>query len=99
MDDQHQIWLIDHGLTFNEQEKLRTVAWDHAGEVIPTHLQEDIRKVLVGLSSQDGIYGQMTGLLSASEIKALIQRMTSLLEKGTYPVPSGDRRVIPWPPI
>jgi hypothetical protein len=99
MDDQRHIWLIDHGLTFNEQEKLRTVAWDHAGEEIPSDLRENILKVLVDLGSQDGIYRQMTGLLSSNEMKALIQRMNNLLDKGTYPVPYGDRRVIPWPPI
>jgi uncharacterized repeat protein (TIGR03843 family) len=29
--DNH-IWLIDHGLSFNVDEKLRTVIWDFAGE-------------------------------------------------------------------
>lgn len=99
MDDQQHIWLIDHGLTFNEQEKLRTVAWDYAGEEIPSDLQEDIQKVLVELDSQDGVRRQMTSLLSTNEINALIRRMKDLLEKGTYPVPSVNRRVVPWPPI
>jgi hypothetical protein len=99
MDDKQHIWLIDHGLTFNEVDKLRTVAWNHAGEEIPPDLQRDILKVLAGLDSRDGIREQLTGLLSAKEISVLIQRMKGLLEKGAYPVPSGDRRFVPWPPI
>ncbi len=85
MDDQHHIWLIDHGLTFNEQEKLRTVAWDHAGEEIPSDLQEDIQKVLVDLNSRDGIYGQMTGLLSTKEINVIDPANERLTGKGHIP--------------
>lgn len=99
VDGHAHIWLIDHGLTFHEQEKLRTVAWERAGEEIPLDLREDIGKVFIELNSLDGSHGQLTSLLSPTEIKALIQRMKDLLDKGTYPVPSGDRRVIPWPPI
>jgi len=99
MDVNEHIWLIDHGLTFNEQEKLRTVAWDHAGEAIPPDLHEDIHKAIIELGTQNGAYGQLKALLSEIELEALLRRMKGLLASGTYPVPSGDRRVIPWPPI
>jgi hypothetical protein len=35
-EDDH-LWLIDHGLCFHAEEKLRTVVWDFSGEAIPDH--------------------------------------------------------------
>jgi hypothetical protein len=99
MDVDKNTWLIDHGLTFHEQEKLRTVAWDHAGEQLPSDLQVDIHRVLVEVDTQAGIYDQLAHLLTTIEIQALLLRMKTLLKKGTYPVPSIDRHAIPWPPI
>ena len=34
----HKLWLIDHGLCFHAEDKLRTVLWDFAGESIPEEL-------------------------------------------------------------
>ncbi len=34
----HKMWLIDHGLCFHEEDKLRTVIWDYAGQSIPDEL-------------------------------------------------------------
>jgi uncharacterized repeat protein (TIGR03843 family) len=99
VDPDSHIWLIDHGLTFNGQEKLRTVAWDHAGEDIPRELESDIERVYTELISREGIFSQLKTLLSKAELNALERRMKFLLDSGAYPLPPGDRRVIPWPPI
>ena len=40
--DDH-IWLIDHGLCFHQEPKLRTVIWDFAGDSIPPALIEQLR--------------------------------------------------------
>ena len=32
------IWVVDHGVCFNEEPKLRTVIWEHVGEPIPPDL-------------------------------------------------------------
>jgi len=34
----NKLWLIDHGLCFHAEDKLRTVIWDFAGEPIPDEL-------------------------------------------------------------
>ena len=34
-----KLWAIDHGLCFHEEEKLRTVLWDSAGQPIPASLR------------------------------------------------------------
>jgi hypothetical protein len=99
MDSDFHVWLIDHGLTFHDLEKLRTVAWDHMGESIPAELQVDIERVHVELVSRAGLYDQLYTLLSVKELIALERRMKVLLETGVYPLPPSDRRAIPWPPI
>ena len=35
LDPDRRIWLIDHGLCFHTDDKLRTVIWDFVGEPIP----------------------------------------------------------------
>ena len=37
-----KLWLIDHGLCFHEEDKLRTVIWDYAGQPIPDDLLEPL---------------------------------------------------------
>lgn len=99
LDSNDHIWLIDHGLTFNEVEKLRTVAWDHAGENIPVVLLKDIQRVQVDLENKNAFYLQLEFFLSLTELTALSARMKTLLNNPSYPMPPRDRRVIPWPPI
>ena len=47
-DANDHIWLIDHGICFHVDDKLRTVIWDFAGEPIPV----DLLKALDELCSQ-----------------------------------------------
>jgi hypothetical protein len=99
VDPDLHVWLIDHGLTFHDQEKLRTVAWDHTGEGIPAELQADIERVHGDLVTGTGLYNQLNTLLSVREFKALEKRMKLLLDTGVYPLPPSNRRALPWPPI
>lgn len=99
LDDDDHIWLIDHGLTFHTMDKLRTVAWDHAGERIPKELLSDIKRVHNDLRTKNEIHLQLISFLDISEVSALTARMKSLLNSSCYPTPPHDRRIIPWPPI
>ncbi len=99
LDTDAHIWLIDHGLTFNIVDKLRSVAWDHAGESIPKDLLTDIKRVHSDLASKNDIYQQLNTYLDESELDALVARMITLMKDEHYPVPPSDRRTIPWPPI
>src|SRR5512147_1070354 len=38
IDPDRHIWLIDHGICFHVEDKLRTVVWDFAGESLPDEL-------------------------------------------------------------
>jgi uncharacterized repeat protein (TIGR03843 family) len=96
--DQH-IWLIDQGLTFNVDEKLRTVIWDFAGEAIPAELIKDLQTMVARLEPGVGLREQLQVYLSAGEVRALTARARHLLESQKFPLPSEDRRVYPWPPV
>src|SRR5690606_20453579 len=41
-DTHGKLWLIDHGICFNTQPKLRTVVWDFSGQPIPDAVLSDV---------------------------------------------------------
>ncbi len=85
-----RLWAIDHGLTFHEEAKLRTVVWDFAGEPLPDGVRGDLEGLLAG-----GWPERLGGLLDDRELEALDGRARDLLEAGELPVPDEDRE---WPP-
>jgi len=91
----NKLWLIDHGLCFHEEEKLRTVIWDYAGEAIPQGLLE----ALTHLSSDHNLLTDLQPYLSPSEISALVSRAEALIVSGFFPLPPETRRAFPYPPI
>ncbi len=99
MDENHHIWLIDHGICFHEEDKLRTVIWDFAGEPIPTDLLKDITRLLEELTQTGRLVESLTAYLSPAEIRALERRTRRLIENGCFPHPAPSRRPYPWPPV
>ncbi len=53
MDQQGHIWLIDHGICFHTDFKLRTVIWDFVGEEIPSDLRQDLARLLDRLEGNE----------------------------------------------
>lgn len=90
----HKMWLIDHGLCFHVEDKLRTVIWDYAGQPIP----DDLLKALAHLSTPN-LLADLQPYLSPNEIAALLARAEALTASGLYPLPPEDRRAFPYPPI
>jgi uncharacterized repeat protein (TIGR03843 family) len=99
LDDDQHIWLIDHGICFNTEDKLRTVIWDFAGEEIPANLIADLQRLSGQLHPGENLYSELSLFLRASEIKALASRAHSLVETGTFLFPPDERRAYPWPPV
>ena len=91
------IWVVDHGVCFNEDPKLRTVIWEHAGESIPSELLDDVRALRERLQPGD-LRAELDELLSAGELTALDERIDSVLTTGMFPEP-GPGRPYPWPPV
>jgi uncharacterized repeat protein (TIGR03843 family) len=93
------LWLIDHGICFHHELKLRTVIWDFAGEKVPEDLLEDVRRVIAELEKRGSLYHCLAGLLQPGEISAMMARGRNLVQSETFPGPSGNRRPYPWPAI
>lgn len=91
-----RIQLIDHGICFHEEHKLRTVIWDFAGEAIPPVLLSDLQTLTSVLEDQASLSLDLAGLLSASEIRALRDRNARLVREARFPEP-GPRRNYPRP--
>jgi uncharacterized repeat protein (TIGR03843 family) len=98
-DGAHKLWAIDHGLCFHADDKLRTVIWDFAGDVIPDELLSPLRSTPAGLSSTVKWRGLLEPYLSPDEIAALEARAQSLLTSRVFPPPPADRRAFPYPPL
>jgi len=99
MDDQKHIWGIDHGLTFNNVHKLRTVIWNFADKPISPTLVEDVEALCHKLGDMESEYCKaLCGLINDAEIKAFERRVHRVLETKTYPTP-GPGPNYPWPPV
>lgn len=92
-----KLWLIDHGLCFHVEDKLRTVIWDHAGEPIPESLLADLSAFLPRLEPNQNLSEKLIPHLLPEEIDALRDRAVALLETKIFPLPPEDRRAYPWP--
>jgi uncharacterized repeat protein (TIGR03843 family) len=96
-DTHDHLWLIDHGVCFHTEPKLRTVIWDFAGEPIPQPLLADLQAFHDTLGGRQ-FRGELSPLLDPDEIDALSDRNQGLLDSGKLPFP-GPGRHYPWPLI
>lgn len=98
IDEQDQLWVIDHGLTFHVEDKLRTVIWDFAGARLPRRLRPDLERAAGEL--ERGEAAQTLGtLLSSEEVASLRRRIDQVLApRWRLPHPRSSWSV-PWPPV
>lgn len=103
IDPDNHIWLIDHGVCFHTEEKLRTVIWDFADESIPGDLCDSVSLLLEKLAPENGNPSELATALqryiSPDEIDALRNRARDLLGANKFPPPNPYRRPYPWPQI
>lgn len=93
------LWLIDHGLCFNMEEKLRTVVWNFAGESIPDVLCADLERLDSLLKKDQPLRKLLERHLRPAEVTMLASRARRLRLSGRFPTPPESRRHYPWPPI
>ena len=84
----------DHGVCFHQENKLRTVLWQFAGEQFTTEEIELLNKV-----NKLDLDSSFAELLTSAEISALSGRIANLLAAGQFPFPSDEWPAIPWPPV
>lgn len=94
--DRH-VYGVDHGVTFNVDDKLRTVLWQWADQP----LTDEAIDVLSTLrDSLTGVLGErLHELLTTREVRTTTRRLDRLLSLGRHPEPSGDWPPVPWPPM
>lgn len=93
------LWLIDHGLCFHQDDKLRTILWDFAGEQIGRELIADLERFHADLQGASNLRTELAPHLNDAEIAALAARAAALVREGRYPLPPEDRRAFPYPPV
>ncbi|MEU2681198.1 SCO1664 family protein [Streptomyces sp. NPDC007107] len=94
-----RLYGIDHGVTFNADDKLRTLLWGWAGEPLTEEATEVLDRLSAGLEPGTPLATRLGELITAAEIEALRGRVENLRKSGRHPQPSGDWPPIPWPPV
>ncbi|MEY2813530.1 MAG: hypothetical protein RL579_435 [Actinomycetota bacterium] len=84
-----QIFGCDHGVTFHQDYKLRTVLWQFADLSLTESERTSLEKLDIDLSN----------LLTENEIEATQMRVAKLLQENRFPLPPTDWPAIPWPPF
>lgn len=90
---------IDHGVTFNSDDKLRTLLWGWAGEPLTAEAVGVLDRLAAELEPGAGLVTRLGELLTAAEIEALRARVAGLRATGLHREPSGEWPAIPWPPV
>ena len=85
---------IDHGLTFHEDPKLRTVLWGWAGAPLDDAILSDLHALA---DAWGGVSERLDSLLMQSEIAATEDRIAGLLKIRAFPSPDGAWPALPWP--
>lgn len=94
-----RLYGIDHGVTFNTENKLRTLLWGWAGEPLTPEALEALTRLRDGLMPGAPLAGRLAALITPTELEALRERVAVLLSSGKHPEPSGEWPAIPWPPV
>jgi hypothetical protein len=93
-----RIWLIDHGVCFSAEPKLRTVIWEYMDEPIPPSLLAGIERLGIALDESGPERDELGALLNEEELVALRRRIAEIAGSPVFPGPGGDRP-FPWPPV
>lgn len=86
----------DHGVTFHEEDKLRTVLWQWADKPLTEEEKAILQDLLQVLQSDPS---EILELITEDEFGALVMRIQRLLEQERFPSPSEDWPAVPWPPF
>jgi uncharacterized repeat protein (TIGR03843 family) len=92
-----RVFGVDHGLTFNLEDKLRTVLWGWAGERFSDESRACLAALADALRPAGNLRRTLSDLLCAAEAELTAERVQTLIERDRFPRPRGGRPHIPWP--
>lgn len=92
-----RVYGCDHGVTFHEEDKLRTVLWQWAKEPFSASEVEllQLAKMLIATEKRDVVLG----LIEEEELIATVDRIDRALSQKCFPEPNPDWPAVPWPPF
>ena len=91
------VYLIDHGVCFSADPKLRTVIWDFIGEPVDAGARADIERLTRELTG-GGVHDELAALLDHEELAALAERVREVAALQAFPE-RGPGRPYPWPVV
>lgn len=91
------LYICDHGVTFHEEDKLRTVLWQWAGDSLTADELGRLEELKGFIESEAS--AELKTLITSTEIEALLGRIVKLISLGLFPEPNPDWPHIPWPPF
>ncbi|KUP98660.1 SCO1664 family protein [Thermobifida cellulosilytica] len=95
-----RLYGCDHGVSFSEEYKLRTVLWQWAGQPLPAEAVERLGALLEMLHDADSEVSRVLARhLTPQERYATLRRVEVLHEYRVHPYPPEDWPALPWPPI
>ncbi|MFD5818050.1 SCO1664 family protein [Streptomyces sp. NPDC127038] len=94
-----RLYGIDHGVTFNAENKLRTLLWGWAGEPLTEEALQVLASLRDALAPGAPLATRLAELVTPAETEATRARVEAMLASGRHPEPSGDWPAIPWPPV
>jgi uncharacterized repeat protein (TIGR03843 family) len=94
-----RLYGIDHGVTFNVEDKLRTLLWGWAGEPLTGEAVEVLNGLKGAIEPGGELAATLAALVTPAELDATRARVDALLESGRHPEPGGEWPAIPWPPV
>ena len=86
----------DHGVTFHEEDKLRTVLWQWADSPLNEEEKTLLIKLKGDLISQPA---PLLALITEIEFESLVYRIDRLIQESHFPAPSDEWPAVPWPPF
>lgn len=95
-DSDGHLYVCDHGVTFHEDDKLRTVLWQWAGQALS---DSEIHTLQTLLQSIRIDCHELRDLITEIEFEALTARIERLISERKFPEPHEDWPHIPWPPF
>ncbi|MGW0457658.1 SCO1664 family protein [Streptomyces tendae] len=94
-----RLYGIDHGVTFNAENKLRTLLWGWAGDPLTAEALTVLDALREALKDGGSLAIGLAALITPAELDATRARVGALLDSGKHPEPSGEWPAIPWPPV
>lgn len=91
-----KLWSVDHGLTFNVEDKLRTVIWEFADRPVTDRVMLLLEQLTAAFEGDPAFKEDLGALLTDTEIASTAARAKLLLRAGRYPR-AGGHRPYPWP--